>query len=169
MLTVERARELLSYDSETGILRWKQDRLSGANHRICRAKAGDVAGSISVEGYATVSIDNKNYRAHRVIWLIAFGVWPDAEIDHANGNPSDNRLANLRLCTPHQNRANMKVRRTNVSGLKGVSQKRDGSFETRIRVNGVRIFLGRFMDATAAHEAYKAAASKHFGQFARFE
>src|SRR3546814_6128350 len=31
--------------------------------------------------------------AHRVAWAIHYGEWPNGQIDHINGDPSDNRIA----------------------------------------------------------------------------
>ena len=88
---------------------------------------------------------------------------PDGmQIDHINGNKSDNRKANLRLCTPRQNMTNQKRRRNNTSGYKGVSEIRPGRFQVSID-NKV---IGWFRDAIEAAKAYDNAAVKLHGEFA---
>ena len=94
------ARELLAYDPETGIVRWIKDR-GGC------AKKGRLAGSEDRDGYIVVGIYERQYKMHRVIWLMMTGQWPKGEIDHKNRIRWDNRWRNLRdvdLVTNRQRR-----------------------------------------------------------------
>jgi hypothetical protein len=162
-LTAEKARELLDYDPVTGILRWRVDRFVLPWRK--NASAGEVAGSLRRDGYRRVSIDRKEYMSHRLAWLISHGAWPAGEIDHINGNVSDNRLCNLRDVTHAQNQRNMKVFKTNRCGLKGVTWHKKGrKWQARIVINGRHTHLGLFDTAEAANEAYVAAAKLHYGE-----
>ena len=78
---------LFDYDSKTG---WFTNRYSRG-----RAKAGERAGSPTGHGYRKITIDYKRYYEHHVVWFYIHGVLP-SEIDHINGDPSDNRIENLR-------------------------------------------------------------------------
>lgn len=89
-------------------------------------------------------------------------------IDHINGNTLDNRRDNLRPSTRIENAQNRKISKNNKCGYKGVSPC-DGKYQSNITVNRVRIYLGTFDDPLPAHEAYKVAALKYFGKFARFK
>lgn len=90
-------------------------------------------------------------------------------VDHINGIKTDNRLSNLRICTPAQNQHNQKKRMDNTSGYKGVAFRRDsGRFRARISINGKRKNLGSFDSAEEAYEAYCAAAIELHGEFANF-
>ena len=90
------------------------------------------------------------------------------EVDHINMNKLDNRRANLRLCTPSQNKANQNRRIDNRSGFKGVClRKRKMKWEAQIAVGGHNMHLGYFADRIDAARAYDAAAMRHFGEFAR--
>lgn len=162
MLTVERARELLEYDSNTGVLRW---RVTRSGH----IKAGEIVGAPRKnDGYIQFQIDGKEYYAHRVAWLIYYGCWPEHQIDHTNRNKSDNRIENLRLATNSQNVAYAPKKKTK-SGYRGVTWKKGrDKWCAKIRVQGKMIHIGYFDDPKVAHEAYKAAAIKHFGEFAAF-
>lgn len=83
------------------------------------------------------------------------------EIDHINGDRTDNRKANLRLATKAQNAHNRKQHK----GLKGVQQQR-AKYVARIKLDK-NTYLGSFDTADEAHAAYVAAANEHFGAYAR--
>lgn len=90
-------------------------------------------------------------------------------VDHISGSTFDNRRCNLRLATYQGNAANRKRSNRNKSGYKGITRNRYGTYNARIILNGHFTHLGTFPTAIEAHEAYKKAATKHFGEFARFE
>jgi hypothetical protein len=90
---------------------------------------------------------------------------PAQDIDHANNNPLDNRMCNLRPATRVQNRRNSRA----VSPLKGTSfVARKGKYRGHITVEGKTIHLGYFSTREGAHAAYCSAAIQYFGEFARF-
>lgn len=107
------------------------------------------------EGYKAGTIFGRREYAHRVIWALMFDVQP-TEIDHINGDRSDNRVENLRDIDRLENRKNVKRPSTNVSGVVGVSFKKN-RWEARIQVNGIDIYLGRFKDFADAVDARKSA------------
>jgi len=151
-LTAARAREVLSYDPETGAL---TRRIRSANMVV----VGEVAGCLGTNGYIMVSVNGKQYRAHRLAWLIQTGEWPPADIDHLNGIRTDNRWANLRAVSRSVNNENQRAAKaTNKSaGLLGVSFiPRLGKFRALIRVGGKNKHIGMFLTAEAAHQAYVA-------------
>ena|SRR3990172_10901192 len=153
----ERLKQLLDYCPDTGILRWLKPRTG-------KAKAGRIAGYRHSSGYIYVMVDNKNCLAHRLVWLLAHGKWPEGEIDHINGIKDDNRIANLRLATRSENLANCQIRRNNTSGHKGVSwDKRRKNWHVHVG----RKHIGRFAIKEDAIAAYAAAASELYGEYAR--
>lgn len=151
MLTASELRSLLSYDPETGILTRLTDNRRGR-------RIGDVAGSAHHSGYIEVMVMGKNYRAHRICWLHAYGVWPTHDIDHINGIKNDNRLCNLRDAPEATNMQNERnVRKNNLSGFMGVQFRKDrNKWVATIRVNGRPKRLGSFSTPEEAHDAYLA-------------
>ena len=156
LLTLERVKEILTYEPETGVFRWRIAR--GSN-----APAGAVAGSYATSGHWLIRIDGRNYRAHRVAWLYFYGQWPKNYIDHINGVRDDNRISNLRDVTRSVNQQNLRTAQSNSStGLLGVRAKRAKRvFDASIKVGPERIFLGSFKTAEEAHAVYLEAKRKY--------
>lgn len=161
MLTAEKVNSLLSYDRNTGVLRWKEMASS-------RRPAGSVAGNIMGNGYRYIGINGKRYKASRLIWLMIHGEWPKEIIDHINGDSLDDRLCNLREATESQNRCNVSKYKNNQSGYKGVYfDKRRGKWVAEIKFEKKRKWLGRFKTAELAHQAYVNAAKELHKEYAR--
>ena len=161
ILTQKILKRLLSYDPETGIF----VRLVSTSNRV---KVGDVAGTPHNMGYWSISLMGRRHLAHRLAWLYVYGIWPPQEIDHMNGDRSDNRICNIRLASRPQNAANGRTRSTNTSGHPGVHyETRRSCWCAYIGKNNKRIWLGYFDTAEAAIAARRAAARLHHGKFAR--
>ena len=117
--------------------------------------------------YVWTIIDGELVAMHRLIMGNPEGM----HIDHRDGNTLNNRRENLRVCTRSQNKANSKIYRNNTSGFKGVSfvkKQLARPWIACIYHNRKRLYLGHFATPAEAHEAYKAAALRIFGEFARF-
>lgn len=163
--TVDRLKELLLYDQDTGL--FTRRRAHGRNG--CLNK-GAKAGTLQNHGYVAITIDNKRYLAHRLAWLYVYGRWPSKWIDHLNGNRSDNRISNLREVDKQQNQANSKKYKSNSSGKKGVClHKPSNKFRAYIVLNRRQKHLGLFDTVEEAYAAYAEAAERLFGKFARYE
>ena len=160
-------RRALKYDPATGLLHWKSrpqsDFSSGYNAGETSWKtwntqnAGKVAGGQRPDGYIRVGMFGQRFMAHRIIWLMQTGEVPE-EVDHINGNRSDNRWCNLRAVDRTDNLRNACIRRDNTSGATGVSYaKRDGVYIAHITVAKKMKVLGRFANIEDAIEARKKA------------
>lgn len=136
-LTQERLKKLFYYETETGVffrIRSKQ-----------RGVVGEPVGWKNKNGYLVIGIDYKTYLAHRLAWFYVYGYLPEYGLDHINGNPSDNRIKNLREVSQRCNARNCKLYKNNRSGVKGVTlHKLDNNWESKISVNRKSIFLGRY-------------------------
>jgi hypothetical protein len=114
------------------------------------------AGCTRSDKYVTIKVDAKRYLAHRLAWLYVHGEWPSRHLDHIDGDPSNNRIANLRDVSRSINMQNqLRARGDSLTGLLGVCKDtRKPWFYARITVHGKQINLGCFRTADAAHEAY---------------
>lgn len=127
------------------------------------------AGSIDANGYVGVGFRGRIYKAHRIAWLLVTGAWPASELDHINMCRRDNRWSNLRLATRSQNQRNSRRYKNNTSGHKGVSwHPQHKQWYATIQINNKVVFLGLFTNKKKAGNAYRAAAKKYHGEFARF-
>jgi hypothetical protein len=165
-LTVDFVRSILDYDPESGILTWKyrKDLTPGWNTRF----VGTEAGNINNLGYRQIAINRSRYQAHRLAWLIVTGEWPQHQIDHEDGNPSNNRFSNLREATDQENNQNRKTPSNNTSGVKGVYwDKHAQKWRAWIVVDRKRIHLGLFDSFDEAVAVRQAAEIRYFGGFVR--
>lgn len=135
---------------------------------LWHVKRKRVAGTKTNRGYWQVIHNNKQYRAHRVIWFIVTGEDPGNKvIDHINGNGLDNRFENLRICEQRNNSQNSKKQSDNKQRYKGVSKHGQRGYQARITITGKLIGLGTFSTQEEAAEAYNKAAKEHFGEYAK--
>ena len=119
-------------------------------------------------GYIYISVDSVILAAHRLAWLYVHGELPDREIDHANCDPSDNRLENLRLADRSQNNCNRRIQKNNTSGFKGVDwAKSKRKWRAVVKKNNRCHHLGYYSTAAEAAAAYNSAAKKLHGDFKR--
>jgi len=161
-LSLERVRDVLGFDPETGYFVWKK-------RTAQKIKIDQIAGQVRNDGYIVISLDNNIYLAHRLAWFHYFGCWPQDGIDHIDGNPSNNRISNLRNATSSQNHGNMKMFSTNTSGVRGVSLHRTGKWIAEVWHQRRKIYLGLFDSKEAAGAVCRAERLKRFGKFARVE
>lgn len=153
-LTAERLRELVHYDPETGVFTRKK--IIG---KI--GKVGDVAGALNPQGRMEFSVCGKIHLSHRLAWLYMTGDWPKHTIDHIDGDPTNNRFANLRdvpVCVNNQNIR--KAKAGSITGVLGV-RKRYNKWRPSIWVDGKAIFLGSFPTQEEASAAYIEAKRKY--------
>ena len=155
IITQEYLRQILHYDPETGIFTWLKTMPP-------RARKGAVAGHVAKNGRPIIGLHQKCYYSYRLAWLWMTGEWPIQDIDHKDGNPSNNRFSNLRLCTMSQNQQNRrKACGDTHSGLLGVYPQAYGSWYARIKTNGKLIHLGTYITKEEAHAAYVKAKRKY--------
>ena len=151
-LTAEFARQLFSYDPDTGVVTRKT---SLPRHY----KAGEVVNSLTGRAGLPrykVTVNNIHYLLHRVIWLMETGEWPKHVIDHIDGDGTNNKWCNLRDVPPRINAQNVRTSKANALGLSGVKQY-GSRFRAKIVDKGVDHYLGMFDTSEEAYAAYIAA------------
>jgi len=163
-LPVEYIRKRLAYNPITGEFLW----IETPSQKL---KPGARAGTTR-SGVVHIAIDKAMFKAHRLAWAHYYGIWPTKRLDHIDGNPANNSIANLRECSMSQNLGNSKKRADNTSGYKGVYRSsyrkhQNKPWTASLRLNGRNRFIGRYKTPADAHVAYLTAAKKLFGEFAR--
>ncbi len=168
-LTAEEVRSLFTYDPSEPFLRWRNP--SG---RYGRIPAGSEAGGINkVEGYRHVTVNGKNYRVSRLIWVHVKGEWPPHQVDHKDRDTSNDRWDNLRLATCGNNQANKGKQKSKkrkptsmLKGVQAVQKARSIRYRAVATKDGVIEHLGYFDSEELAHAAYLKRAKELHGEFA---
>lgn len=153
-------RERYLFDYNDGALFWK-------NPTSNRVRVGKRAGSITSKGYYVVRYDSTLRMLHRVIWDWHNDNGCDGYlVDHIDGNPSNNKIENLRLCNYSQNAANSLGHKDSTLLSKGVSVHGD-KYRAQISCRGERFHLGLFETEEEAALAYTNKAVELFGEYHR--
>ena len=159
-LTQEKLLDLIIYDSETGQFSLRK--------KMGRWPAGFVVGFTRKDGYRDVSVCGRRYLAHRLAWFYTHGTWPADQIDHVNGNRSDNRLCNLREASKSENMRNNPGHSCRSSSHRGVGCRREYGKEkwyAQIRKDGLTVKVSGFeTEAQAIVERLRLEAEYH-GEF----
>ena len=177
-ITVAVLRQLLRLDEDAGRLYWRHrpvdffrdtpGRTAAGACAIWNARfAGKEAFTATVSrGYRAGHIFDRQYRAHRVVFALHHGRWPDGGVDHQDGDPCNNMPGNLREATQAQNGRNVGSR-GGTSRFCGVSWYKRGRKWVAYCKGGGRRHIGYFSEEVDAARAYDAAARERHGRFAR--
>ena len=142
-LTQKRLKELLHYNSATGVFIWKA---SGGGH--C---SGSEAGCLVSTGRVYITIDYQMLLRSRLAWLYMEGYFPENDVDHENRIRNDDRWSNLRHVSRQCNNRNVGLQKNNISGVCGVYfHKRTKKWCSKIAVNGKLFHIGYSMDFNEA-------------------
>jgi hypothetical protein len=118
--------------------------------------------TIGRQGYYRARMAGVPALLHRVIAGAAKGQC----VDHINGDRTDNRRENLRICSQSENRRNRAARFDSKAPYKGITFK-SGKWVAQIQAHHKYYNLGRWDTAEAAAAAYDKAALELHGAFAR--
>ena len=150
MLTQQILKESFDLSSDGKLVRKKN---------TGKAKIGTSSECKDKNGYIVIGFKGKTHKAHRLVWLYAYGELPKGPIDHINRIKDDNRLENLRVVSYSQNRQNISVQSNSKSGIKGIwLHKQNKRWCASIYVNKKNKYLGCFLTKEEAEAAYIAGA-----------
>lgn len=147
-ISLERVKELFYYDDDGNLYR---------KVAVGNSKKDSKAGWTSGRGYLSVSIDGKTYRTHRVLYSLYHNmeIPTNLQIDHIDGNKTNNRKDNLRLVTNQENQFSKPK-------VKGFTYKKHAKkFEAKLKLNGKDVYLGLYDTELDARAAYLRAKEKH--------
>ena len=159
---LEGIEDRLHYNPDTGEITYLKDYAP-------YAYKGKAVTSLDSHGYVRVSFKGKRYLGHRVAYFLMKGYLPFGDIDHINGNRSDNRWDNLRAVTRSENLHRQKKSR-GKSIYKGVArhQERRWLAQCRDTKNGKGGYVGTSLSEQEAALMYNHRAEQLFGKYARF-
>jgi hypothetical protein len=143
---------------------WYDEKAGG----LFSKKTGKRVDWHSHNGYRAFRVDGSKIYLHRAIYALKHKQWPSGIIDHADGNPANNKPENLRHCSKEENMRNRaSLPKNNKSGVVGVSFDRHGkNWRACIVIEGKTKWLGRFASkAEAIHERLRAEAAE-WGEYA---
>lgn len=150
---------MLRYEPDTGRLYWLERK---PGRRFDQPVGNPGTNCRSGKTYLRVKIDYQTYLAHRLVWVLVHGRWPIGDIDHEDGDGTNNVLTNLREVTHVDNQKNMRRSIANVTGCTGVVWvKRDRKWSARLYVGKRYIPCGNFDTYEEAVVARKAAEIEH--------
>lgn len=129
---------------------------------LVRRSTGQVTGSTRRDGYKQVGVGRRSFAVHRIAWALHWGTWPEGDIDHINGDPADNRIANLRDVPHSVNQRNLRRAKNSSTGVTGVYVHTETRrFVARIKIGGVTRTLGSFKTLEEAAQARAEANASH--------
>ena len=155
--TQEEVRNIFDYNPDSGKLIWK-------NHRSSKCRKGQSPNYIAPSGYISVQVNKKLYKAHRLIWLWWYGYLPENDIDHIDGDRTNNTLSNLREVSRSCNLFNRRdTKRISNTGITGVYQEyKTGRYHAKIFILGKSVHLCCTLDLVEA-VAHRLAAEECLG------
>jgi hypothetical protein len=110
------------------------------------------------DGYLRAQVSGKKYAAHRIVWAIYHGDWPTGQIDHEDGNTTNNNISNLRDVSCSENQRNAAKKRGSSTPVSGVCwHKGIQKWTSYIGNNGKLKHLGSYGDLLGAICARKSA------------
>ena len=132
-INAEYVNKMYKYDenSPSGLVHL----LGNSSYGPSKRNAGDIAGTLRKDNNYYIVPNGKHDRgiyAHRVVWFLCKGEDPgDFLIDHIDGNPSNNRIENLRKVTASQNSRNCKAKSNNKFGIRGIACVGDKAYSVK--------------------------------------
>lgn len=165
-------RAYFGYDPETGKLYYKfyyagDDLTRQQKSWNTRYKDKEATGWIN-NNYIRISFKTRQFYLHQIAFAIMVGYIPE-EVDHKDLNKLNNKWDNLREASHAENASNMKMRRNNKAGMKGVSwSKWTNSWRMDFQHNNVK-YHSFHPTKEEAYKAYCEKSAELHKEFGRLE
>ena len=160
-----KAKSMPCLDYLNSILEFKDGVLYNKVTRSSRAVKNQLAGAVSGK-YRLISLHGEPFLVHRIAYYMVNGTCPEY-LDHINGDRFDNRIENLRPATRSENACNIGLKRTNTSGIKGLSwAKKPKKWLACIKINNKNKNLGYFESKELGAEVLELARELLHGNYA---
>lgn len=151
-------------------MNWNEIFIYNADGSLTRRYSNNqhnTVGWINSSGYKQVECEGKNYMLHRIIYEMHKGeIEKGLQIDHIDGDPLNNKIENLRVCTQTQNRQNSKLSSNNTTGYRGVVRTKNNKFQARLTLEGKKLYLGLFDTPKEAFDCVETTRKELYGEFA---
>lgn len=161
---LDQLKSRLNVDAERGLVYWVDATKYHPN--LAGEEAGFPRPTASGKHYWWIKVDGVAINRSHIVFLFHTGRWPVDLIDHANGDSLDDRIANLREATVHQNAQNHKRRSKKSRTPMGVRKIPSGRYQARITFFGRLISIGSFDTEEQAQIAYRQKRKELFNEFA---
>ena len=153
MITYKELIELVSYDPDTGLFVRLKTQCNSAKKG---AEPGYIKNGKGGLKYRGIQYKGKQYHAHRLAYLYMTKTWPDEDIDHIDGDGTNNKWSNIRAVTKSENQKNRRLNINSKSGVAGVSfYTPNGKWRAAVSINGKSKHLGYFDTIEEAKEVRK--------------
>lgn len=165
--TPAQLRKILQYDPKSGCFTWKPRPISDfATLNAWSTWNSRFVGKFALQskcprGYLSGYVMWRRCLAHRAAWAMHYGEWPRGQIDHIDGNPSNNAIKNLRDVSARSNQRNSKMPKNNTSGCVGVYKTKSGKWVATIGTARGNKHIGTFCEFGDAVSARKEAERRH--------
>ena len=161
-LTQERLKEMFDYREDGNLIRKHS---IGGNGNMAGRVIGTKPKMTRDSRYSATKIHGEHWMVHKLIYLYHYGYVPK-QLDHINGDTSDNRIENLREVSSSENMMNRRIFSNNKSGYKGVAwSKFHSKWFVYINVNKVRKNYGYYDDLEIAALLASEVRDLHHGNF----
>ena len=150
--------DYISYDPVSGQFTAIKDR--------GKIKKGDKLGTKTTNGYLVLGFRNKTQLCHRLAFLFMTGVFPELDVDHINGDRSDNRWTNLRQATRKQNSFNRGENKSKPLP-KNIYLHKSGRYRVKMKIEGVTMHFGYFTELDKALEKARSIQELYHKEFAK--
>lgn len=163
-ITSEKLKTILSYNPLDGSFVWK---LPSKYHNELQGKEAGTINSAHRRDYISIQICGRKYKRSRLAYLYMTGKYPPQQIDHINGDTTDDRWSNLRAVNHQQNVWNIGGTKKKTGLPLGVKRTHSGKYLARITKFKKVDTFGPYDNPNDAADVYLEKRREYFGEYNR--